>query len=197
MRMNEQTLRQQILSSENGTIFFRNDFPQYHPESVGRILTDLTEKGELVRISSGIYVKPRMSRFGPIMPSIEHIVKAISIRDKAQILPSGETALNALGLSTQVPMSYSFLTTGSARKLAIGKRQVTLKRGVPRNFAYKTQLIALIVQALRCLGEPNVSPKELEQIRRLVIKESDRQALICDVQIMPGWMKRIIKPMIK
>lgn len=195
--MSEQTLREQILSSEDGAIFFRNDFPQYHPESVGRILTDLTEEGELIRIASGIYIKPRMSRFGPVMPSIEHIVKAISIRDKAQILPSGETALNALGLSTQVPMSYSFLTTGSARKLSIGKRQVTLKRGVPRNFAYKTQLIGLIVQALRCLGEPNVTSKELEQIQRLITKESDKEALIKDVHMMPVWMKRIIKPMIK
>lgn len=195
--MSEQTLREQILSSEDGAIFFRNDFPQYHPESVGRILTDLTEEGELIRIASGIYIKPRMSRFGPVMPSIEHIVKAISIRDKAQILPSGDTALNALGLSTQVPMSYSFLTTGSARKLSIEKRQVTLKRGVPRNFAYKTQLIGLIVQALRCLGEPNVTSKELEQIQRLITKESDKEALIRDVHMMPVWMKRIIKPMIK
>lgn len=195
--MSEQTLKQQILSSENDTIFFRNDFPQYHPESVGRVLTDLTDNGELVRIASGIYVKPRMSRFGPIMPSIEHVVKAISIRDKAQILPSGETALNALGLSTQVPMSYSFLTTGSARKLTIGKREVTLKRGVPRNFAYKTQLIALVVQALRCLGKPNISPREVGRIQKMIMKEPDKQALISDVQIMPAWMKRIIKPMIK
>lgn len=195
--MSEQTLREQILSSEDDAIFFRNDFPLYHPESVGRILTDLTEEGELIRIASGIYIKPRMSRFGPVMPSIEHIVKAISIRDKAQILSSGETALNALGLSTQVPMSYSFLTTGSARKLTIGKRQVILKRGVPRNFAYKTQLIALIVQALRSLGEANITSIELEQIRRLIMKEEDKQDLISDVLTMPEWMKRIIKPMIK
>lgn len=195
--MREQTLREQILSSEDDAIFFRNDFPLYHPESVGRILTDLTEEGELIRIASGIYIKPRMSRFGPVMPSIEHIVKAISIRDKAQILSSGETALNALGLSTQVPMSYSFLTTGSARKLTIGKRQVILKRGVPRNFAYKTQLIALIVQALRSLGEANITSIELEQIRRLIMKEEDKQDLISDVLTMPEWMKRIIKPMIK
>lgn len=197
MHMNEQTLRQQILSSENDTIFFRSDFPQYHPESVGRVLADLTNKGELVRIASGIYVKPRMSGFGPVMPSIEHIVKAVSVRDKAQILPSGEAALNALGLSTQVPMSYSFLTTGSARKLAIGKRQIILKRGVPRNFVYKTRLIALIVQALRGLGEDNIGKKELGQIQSIIINEPAKEALANDVNMMPEWMKRIIKPMIK
>ena len=106
--MNEKTLRQQILSAEDDTIFFRSDFPRYHPESVGRILSDLTDKGVLVRIASGIYIKPRQSKFGMVMPSIEHIVTAIAARDKARVLPSGATALNALGLSTQVPMSYSF-----------------------------------------------------------------------------------------
>ena len=194
--MNEKTLRQQILSAEDNTIFFRNDFPQYHPESVGRILSDLTEKGVLVRIASGIYVKPRRSKFGMVMPSIEHIVKAVAERDKAQVLPSGATALNALGLSTQVPMSYSFLTTGSARNLNIGNRKVILKRGVPRNFSYKTNLIALLVQALRSLGEQNVDEERMSQIRRLIDMEKDVTALSEDVAMMPEWMKRIVKPMI-
>ena len=194
--MNEKTLRQQILSAEDNTIFFRNDFPQYHPESVGRILSDLTEKGVLVRIASGIYVKPRQSKFGMVMPSIEHIVKAVAERDKAQVLPSGATALNALGLSTQVPMSYSFLTTGSARNLNIGNRKVILKRGVPRNFSYKTNLIALLVQALRSLGEQNVDEERMSQIRRLIDMEKDVTALSEDVAMMPEWMKRFVKPMI-
>ena len=194
--MNEKTLRQQILSAEDDTIFFRNDFPQYHPESVGRILSDLTDKGVLVRIASGIYVKPRQSKFGMAMPSIELIVKAVAERDKAQVLPSGATAQNALGLSTQVPMSYSFLTTGSARNMDIGNRKVTLKRGVPRNFAYKTQLIALLVQALRSLGEQNVDEEKLSQIRHLIDREEDITALTQDVAIMPEWMRRIVKPML-
>lgn len=195
--MNEKTLRQQILSAEDDSIFFRSDFPRYHPESVGRILSDLTDKGVLVRIASGIYVKPRQSKFGMVMPSIEHIVTAIAARDKAQVLPSGATALNALGLSTQVPMSYSFLTTGSARNMDIGNRKVTLKRGVPRNFAYKTQLIALLVQALRSLGEQNVDEEKLSQIRYLIEQEKDVAALTDDIAMMPEWMRRVVKPMIE
>ena len=131
------------------------------------------------------------------MPSIEHIVTAIAARDKAQVLPSGATALNALGLSTQVPMSYSFLTTGSARNMDIGNRKVTLKRGVPRNFAYKTQLIALLVQALRSLGEQNVDEEKLSQIRYLIEQEKDVAALTDDIAMMPEWMRRVVKPMIE
>ena len=132
-----------------------------------------------------------------VMPSIEHIVTAIAARDKAQVLPSGATALNALGLSTQVPMSYSFLTTGSARNMDIGNRKVTLKRGVPRNFAYKTQLIALLVQALRSLGEQNVDEEKLSQIRYLIEQEKDVAALTDDIAMMPEWMRRVVKPMIE
>lgn len=102
------------------------------------------------------------------MPSIEYVVDAMAARDKAQVLPSGAAALNALGLSTKVPMAYEFLTTGSARNLKVGDYLVSLKRSVPRNFAYKTRLVALLVQALRCLGELNVGEQELSQIRMLV-----------------------------
>ena len=44
-------------------------------------------------------------------------------RDKAQVLPSGMTALNILGLSTQVPMNYTYLTTDSERTVKLANRQ--------------------------------------------------------------------------
>lgn len=194
--MDEKSLKDYIIDAEDNSLFFRSDFPQYHVESVGRVLSALTEEGMLVRLSPGIYVKPRMSRFGPVMPSVEKVVEGIAVRDKVQVLPSGAAALNALGLSTQVPVSYCFLTMGSARTLMIGNKKVTLKRGVPRNFAYKTRLIALLVQALRALGERNVGEQELAQIRQLVDAEPDREALISDVLMMQEWMKRIVKPMV-
>lgn len=193
--MDEKSLKVQILEAEDNSLFFRSDFPQYHVESVGRVLSALTEEGVLVRLSPGIYVK-RMSRFGPVMPSVEKVVEEIAARDKVQVLPSGAAALNALGLSTQVPVSYCFLTMGSARTLMIGNKKVTLKRGVPRNFAYRTRLISLLVQALRVLGERNVGEQELAQIRRLVDAEPDREALLSDVLTMQEWMKRIVKPMV-
>lgn len=124
------------------------------------------------------------------------LFEAIAKRDNAQILPSGTVALNALGLSSQVPDSYSFITTGSARVIMIGANRVILKRGVPRNFIYKSKLIALLVQALRELGENNVGEAELAQIRELVSNETDYQTLTGDVQLMPEWMKRLVKSMI-
>jgi len=190
------TLRQRIEAMPEDSILFRTDFPEYHAEFVGGTLSELTGEGILVKLAQGIYAKPRKSRFGLVLPSIDKVVQAIATRDNAEVLPSGMTALNVLGLSTQVPMNYTYLTTGSERTIKLVNRQVTLKRGVPKNFCYETRLIALLVQALRTLKQENVTDEELHTISSLISKEPDKESLIRDIDMMPAWMKRIVKPMI-
>ena len=190
------TLRQRIKAMPEDCILFRSDFPEYHTEFVGSILSELTSEGMLVKIAHGIYAKPRKSRFGVVLPSVDKVVQAIAVRDNAEVLPSGMTALNALGLSTQVPMIYTYLTTGSERTVNLSNRKVVLKRGVPKNFCYGTRLISLLVQALKALKKENVGDSELNVIRQLVLKETDKDTLVKDVDMMPAWMKRIIKPML-
>ena len=195
--INSNTLRQRIEAMPEDSILFRSDFPEYHAEFVGSTLSELTNEKVLTKIAQGIYAKPRKSRFGIVLPTVDKVVQAIATRDNAQVLPSGMTALNILGLSTQVPMNYTYLTTGSERTVKLSNRQVTLKRGVPKNFCYETRLIALLVQALRALKQENVTDNELQTINSLISKEPNKESLMRDVDLMPVWMKRIIKPMLK
>lgn len=190
------TLKAQIEALPKDSVLFRSDFPEYHSEFVGSILAELTSNGLLVKIAQGIYVKPRKSRFGQVLPSVEKIVQAIAARDNAEILPSGMTALNALGLSTQVPMNYTYLTTGSERTVKLTNHQIVLKRGVPKNFCYETRLIALLVQALKTIKQENIGTKELQVIREIISKELNKESLAKDIDMMPVWMKRIVKPML-
>lgn len=194
--INGTTLKQRIKAMPEDCILFRSDFPEYHTEFVGSVLSELTAEGFLIKISHGIYAKPRESRFGVVLPSVDKVVQAIAVRDNAEVLPSGMTALNALGLSTQVPMNYTFLTTGSERVVNLLNRKVVLKRGVPKNFCYGTRLISLLVQALKVLKKENVGEDELNIIRQLLSKETDKETLIKDVDMMPAWMKQIVKPML-
>ena len=190
------TLRERIEALPEDTVLFRSDFPEYHSEFVGGTLAELTQEGMLVKLAQGIYAKPRRSRFGLVLPSVDKIVQAIAARDNAEVLPSGMTALNVLGLSTQVPMKYSYLTTGSERTIKLENQEIRLKRGVPKNFCYKTKLIALLVQALKALKQQNVGQEEIHTIRSLISKEPDKTALAKDVDMMPIWMKRIVKHML-
>ena len=190
------TLRERIEALPEDTVLFRSDFPEYHSEFVGGTLAGLTQEGLLVKLAQGIYAKPRRSRFGFVLPSVDKIAQAIAARDNAEVLPSGMTALNVLGLSSQVPMKYSYLTTGSERTIKLENQEIRLKRGVPKNFCYKTKLIALLVQALKALKQQNVGQEEIQTIRSLISKEPDKTTLAKDVDMMPIWMKRIVKPML-
>ena len=190
------TLRERIEALPEDSVLFRTDFPEYHSEFVGGTLAELTQEGMLVKLAQGVYAKPRRSRFGLVLPSVDKIAQAIAARDNAEVLPSGMTALNVLGLSTQVPMKYSYLTTGSERIIKLENQEIRLKRGVPKNFCYETKLIALLVQALKTLKQQNVGEEELQVIRNLISREPDRSALAKDVDMMPVWMKRIVKPML-
>ena len=191
------TLRERIEAIPEDSVLFRSDFPEYHSEFVGGILAELTNEGKLVKLAQGIYAKPSKSRFGMVLPSVEKIVQAIATRDHAKVIPSGMTALNILGLSTQVPMNYTYLTTGSERTIKLTNQKITMKRGVPKNFCYGTLLITLLVQALKALKQSNVEQEDLQIIRTLISKEPDKENLNKDVDMMPAWMKRIVKPMLK
>ena len=191
-----ETLKARIEKLPEDSVLFRSDFPEYHCEFVGSTLAEMVKAGTLHKVSQGIYVKPRTSRFGPVLPSVDKIVQAIAVRDNAQVLPSGDTALNVLGLSTQVPVNYTYLTTGSERAITLDSCKIVLKRGVPKNFCYRTRLAALLVQALKTLGQNNVGEEELQTIRELISKEADKSTLAQDVTLMPIWMRRILKPII-
>ena len=184
------------MTMPDDSVLFRSDFPEYHSEYVGCILSELTNSGYLIKLSQGIYAKPRISKFGIVLPSVDKIVQAIAHRDKAEILPSGMTALNTLGLSTQVPVNYTYITSGSERLINLDSRKIYLKRAVPKNFSYKTRLAALLVQASKALKQENFTDNELEIISALISKEPDIVSFKSDVSIMPAWIKRTLKPLI-
>jgi len=186
-----------IVSLEGGSVIFASDFLDLCTErQAGRVLTELEAKGEIKRLARGIYCKPPLTRFGPLYPDVSRIVEAVAQRDHAQVLPSGYTAANMLGLSTQVPMAYTYITSGSSRQLIVDGKTINLQRAVPRNFAYKTRLAALIVQALKATGAENIGPEEISALKNAINKHPDKEAFQSDVLLMPVWMKTIITPLL-
>ena len=182
-----------IVSLEGGSVIFASDFLDLCTErQAGRVLTELEAKGEIKRLARGIYCKPTLTRFGPLYPDVSRIVETVAQRDHAQVLPSGYMAANILGLSTQVPMAYTYITSGSSRQLIVDGKAINLQRAVPRNFAYKTRLAALIVQALKATGAENIGPEEISALKNAINKHPDKEAFQSDVLLMPVWMKTFI-----
>lgn len=180
-----------ISSMPNGTLFFNNSFPDYDDEYVGKILSNMVTNGLLYRLGRGVYLKSVKTRFGMVYPSIEEIAKAIAERDNAQILPTGATSLNILGLSTQIPMNPTFITSGSARVVTLGNRTITFKRAVPKSFMIKGEKRRLIVQALRAIGECNLTNEDSDNITYLIQSYPELDTIEHDLKVMPVWIRKI------
>lgn len=188
-----QQIRRRISRSRYGEVFFVSSFARHDAEYVTKLLATFEKEGLIIRIAKGVYVKARKTRFGVVYPSAYELVKKIAQRDKAKVIPSGATAANRLGFSTQVPMNSIFLTTGSGRKLRLGHRTVTLKHGAPKNFAFRGRLMPELVQALRSIGESNINREVETRIGQLFAETPETDTIEHDLLLAPTWMRQVIR----
>lgn len=193
----EHKIKSKLVRARYGAVFFVSTFPQYNVEYVTKLLAQFEKEGVITRIAKGIYVKAKKTRFGVVYPSAYELVTEIAKRDKAIVFPTGETAANRLGFSTQVPMNVCFITSGTPRKLKLGNRTVTLKHGVPRNFAYKGKLMPELVQALRSIGEANVTEAVENRIAQLLSETQETETMEHDLLLAPVWVRQIVKRNLK
>lgn len=187
-----ENIRKRIEDAGDGALFFNNSFPEYDDEYVGKVLSDLVKQGILHRLSRGVYLKAKETKFGLVYPSEYTLANAIAERDNAEVLPTGSTALNMLGLSDQVTMNPVFLTSGSARRIKLGNRTITFKRGVPRNFAVKGKVTRLVVQAMKAIGENNFTEEDLQAVGSVLAKYPEDETMAHDLTVMPSWIKKNI-----
>ena len=187
-------IRERIVSQGENSLYMVRDFADLNNDGlVTRALSRLGKDGMLIRISQGIYLYPQRNRFGILKPNIDEIAVAIAQKDKARIIPSGLTALNKLGLSTQVTMNAVYLTDASAREIKIGNRTIVFKRSAPRNFAYKTDIFPLVVGAMKEIGEANLTDNQLRTIKETINRCEDKEAIMYDYNIAPGWIRKKLK----
>jgi len=176
-------------------MYVNSDFADLQNDAlVSRVLSRLEAEGMLIRITQGLYLYPKRTKYGIVMPTLFEIAQTISEKEHAHVIPSGMTALNKLGLSAQVPMNAVYITDGTPRKLNIGNQSITFKRATPRMFSYKSTLFPLVVSAMRELGEKGVSDDVVEHIIKVLDKEDDRKALRHDYMMAPQWIRKRLSP---
>ena len=186
-----------VSKARRGSLFFTDQFqPLGTAEAIRKALERLVKKGELKRVSQGIYYRPEMNPvIGPLTPGMEAIAKAIARRDKARLVPASAYALNRLGLSTQVPLNLVYLTDGVARKVKIGKRSITFKKASPKNLAAIGEISSLVIQALKAIGKHQITEEEIKKVQELLQKENLHH-LQHDFSLAPEWIRRIFEPII-
>lgn len=191
----ENKVIERFKKAKRGTVFFTDDFLRFGTaKNISKTLERLVDKNEITRVSRGIYTRPEINKqLGiTLSPSTETIARAIARRDRARIIPTGQYALNVLGLSTQIPMNAVYLTDGAARKITIGKRTILFKKTTPRNLAAIGEISGMVIQGLKALGKNELSEDETSQVVAILKKEKSER-LRHDIRLAPEWIRSIMK----
>lgn len=187
-----------IMNCPRGSIFFPEDFSFVGGvKLVGAALMRLCDEGLIIRVAQGIYCYPQIDEkygMGQLLPSIDEIAHAISNRDKSRIVPTGTYAMNILGLSTQLQANVVYYTDGSPRRVNVGNgRGILFKRSNEmKRFAYKNELMQLIVAALREIGNGKVTEEEINIIKNRLSEVNDAD-YNKDITLAPAWVQKLLK----
>lgn len=175
-------------------LFFVDDFVDIaNYKAVNKALERLTAKETLIRVAKGVYARYKKDPLlGVIPPSTEEIAKAIANRDHARIIPTGAYALNALGLSTQVPLNIVYLTDGTARSITVGNLKIKFKKTSPRNLAAKGKISSLAIQALKAIGKDKLRKEDMYKLM-ILLKKENPDYLKNDIKLAPEWIRKIMK----
>jgi len=183
-----------------GTIFIPSDFFDIaEAVKINKCLERLTRAGHLQRIVRGIYIKPRFSELlnKEVPPSMDGIAKAIARNYGWTIVPGGDTALNMLGLSTQVPSVWHYVSDGPYKTYEVDGRTLKFKHTDNKNeiisISYKA---ALVVQALKALGKDNVTDKDLRAIATTVEK-NEKRLMLKETMRVTSWIYDFIRKIAK
>ncbi len=132
--------------------------------AIRNALLRLLRSQKLLRVGRGIYVVPVVSRFGSSAPSAHRFIEGLSKQSGEDIVSSGATTANALGLTTQVPVQMVYWTSGRSRKLNLGKLVLHLEHVASWQLALAKEAAGEIVRALAWAGPERVHTvlKEIE-----------------------------------
>lgn len=128
-------------------------------KSISKALETLEDNKIIKRLKRGIYYIPKYNDVLDIeeAPDIDEISNAIARKLNIIIIPSGNYALNIIGISTQVPFKYIYITNGSYNEYEIGNNKIYFKHSTSKEINDLPYKILVAIQALKTIKKENVN----------------------------------------
>ena len=188
-------IQNRIESLLDGDLFVISDFLDVADETtVRKTLSRLEKKGKIHRIMRGIYEKPEFNDFlnEYVKPHPDKIAKTFARNYGWTIVPCGDTALNLLGLSTQVPAVWVYVSDGRYQRYTYDNVVIKFKRTTNKEISKLSYKTALVIQALTALGKENVSEEIVSKIASLVTRD-EKRVMFVEAKYATTWIYDVIK----
>jgi hypothetical protein len=184
-----------ISASDAASVFVSSDFNDLASSvSIRKSLSRLEKAGLIRRVLQGVYEYPEYSSFlGEYVATSPHRVALALARNYCwSIVPSGDTALNQLGLSTQVPAEWAYASNGPYRAYSFGKTTIRFKRATNKDIAGLSYKSALLIQAIKAIGKDRLDASQMRKISELLATD-EKAALLADGKHMTNWVFETVK----
>ena len=188
-------IKNRINDFDSRKVFINNDFLDIAGnETVRRTLNQLVSENKIKRVINGFYYNPIYSELiGEYEAvSIHELALAIARKYNWNIAPFNSTALNLLGLSTQVPTHYKYISSGRYKEYKIGDTVLEFKKVNPGEIANMSLKTATIIQAIKSLGKENITSEVMQKIREN-LSEKERIDLMNESKSVPAWIYEVIR----
>ena len=162
-------------------------------KNISKSLELLEDDGILKRARRGIYYKPIINEKLQIecVPSLDEIAKAIARQYNWKIIPSGNYALNLIGLDNQVPSKIIYISNGPYREYDVGNNIIIIKHSTSKEILSMSDNILISIQALKALGKDNINDNILKKINLFLNKEDKEQ--ISNGIVITSWIYEMLR----
>jgi len=184
-----------IAGHGRGWAFSSSDLlEKFSRSQADNLLSELVKQGKIRRVTRGIYDYHKYSELlqQTLSPDIDQVARAFARKFNWRIEVSGDSALNMLGLSTQVVAKYVYLSDGPNRSYNIMGTTLEFKKSSLKNIGFKYKESSLIVQALKTLGQENITKSTIQKIRKQ-INEKMCEKILKDTRTATSWIYETIK----
>lgn len=184
-----------IESMPAGEVFIISDFSDLADDAaIRKVLSRLEDDGAIRRIMRGVYDCPEYSKFLDeyVEPKPDKVAHALARNYGWTIVPCGDTALNMLGLSTQVPAVWLYVSDGTYKEYTYGNTIIKFKRTTNKEISKISYKTALVIQALKALGKENITAEIINKIAASTTDE-EKTAMFTEAKYATSWIYDIIK----
>ncbi len=188
-----------ILKHGSGWVFSSSDLlEKFSRAQADNLLSELVKDKKIRKISRGMYEYPKYSDFLKeyLGPDIDQVAGAYARKFNWRIEILGESALNILGLSTQVVARYVYLTDGANRVYDIFGTTLEFKKSTLKDIGFKYNESSLIVQALKALGKDSITNEIVKKIQNRIDFKMYKK-ILKDTKNSTGWIYEVIKTICK
>ena len=192
---NLKLIRDRINQSEIGAVFVAVDFVDISDKaSVNAYLARLVDEGLIRRVLRGVYDKPEYNDFlgEYVAPSPDKVANALARNFGWTIVPCGDTALNLLGLSTQVPAAWVYVSDGTYNEYSYDNTIIRFKRITNKEVSKLSYRTALTVQALKALGKDKIDDAIIKRLGNLLTAE-EKKTMLEEAKTATSWIYEYIK----